>query len=214
MKRSNVCFVIVTYEPEKETLRRLIAALEGWPMVVIDNTQKNPGYGGGANKGMKKAFDAGADWVVVCNQDIALTKAGIAKFAKALEHGEPGIVGPEAGELDPVRWTTIMPSKGPVDYISGSVMAIHRDVYMRVGGFYEPYFMYYEDVDLCVRAARAGFPLWQMTTEGFRHASHGSPEKENYLARNHLLFVYRNAPLSVKLHELLRLPKTLLELWS
>lgn len=213
MKQS-VWFVIVTYEPEKETLRRLIEAVEEWQAEIVNNTDRNLGYGGGANVGMKKAFDAGADWAVVLNQDVRLTKAGITKFAKALEQCKPGIVGPEAGELDSKRWTTILPTSKKIDYISGALMAIHRKVWEATGGFYEPYYMYYEDVDLCVRAKKAGFGLRQVDIERFGHESRGIRCKEYYLARNHLLFVYRNAPVSVKLHETLRLPKTLWEsLW-
>ncbi|MEK9143480.1 MAG: glycosyltransferase family 2 protein [Patescibacteria group bacterium] len=230
MNQKKVWFVIVTYRPEQEALRRLITAIHEWPTEVVDNTDKNLGYGGGANKGMKKAFDAGARWVVVVNQDVTLTKVGIAKFVRALEECGPGVVGPEAGSLDPKRWTTILASRpaleaGRLDsrlrgndnlsYISGSLMAIHRDVYKATGGFYGPYFMYYEDADLSVRAKKAGFELRQVIIDGFGHETHGRAGKKYYLARNHLLFVFRNAPVSVKFHEILRLPKTLWEsLWS
>jgi GT2 family glycosyltransferase len=35
--------------------------------------------------------------------------------------------------------------------------------------------------------------------------------KEYYLARNHLIFLFKHAPTSIKFRELIRLPKTLLE---
>jgi len=215
MQKQCLWFIIVTYKPETVVLRRLSAAIQGWPIEVVDNTEKNLGYGGGANEGMRKAFDAGARWVIVLNQDVLLTKKGITKFCTTLLKSEPGIVGPEVGSLDPKRWTTILPGNKKIDYISGAIMAIHRDVYERIGGFYEPYVMYYEDVDFSVRAKKAGFELRQMEIDGFRHESHESKQKEYYLARNHLLFVWRLAPLSVKLYELIRLPKTIWEsLWS
>lgn len=220
MNQKKIWFVVVTYKPEKEVLRRLIAEIHEWPTKIVDNSDKNLGFGAGANVGMKKAFDAGAEWVVVCNQDVTLSKQGIVKFVKALERCKPGIVGPEAGSLDPKRWTTVLASRPglearSVHYISGSFMAIHRDVWELTAGFFEPYFMYYEDADLSVRAKKAGFEIRQMEIEGFGHESHGSRGKEYYLARNHLLFVFRNAPASVKLYELIRLPKTILEsLWS
>lgn len=220
MKNTDIWFVIVTYKPDKVALGRLRKTLEGWPVEVVDNTDKNLGFGGGANVGMKKAFDAGAAWAIVCNQDVTLTKQGVAKFVKALEHCATGIAGPEAGSLDPKRWTTVLASRPglearSVHYISGSFMAIHRDVWEATGGFYESYFMYYEDVDLCIRAKKANFALEQVKIVGFQHESHGSDaSKEYYLARNHLLFVWRLAPLTVKLYEFFRLPKTLFELWS
>ncbi len=218
MNRKNISFIIVTYKPNKEVLQRLITVIHEWPTEIVDNTDSNLGYGGGANKGMKKAFDKGAEWAIVCNQDIELTRAGVLKFIKELEHCEPGIAGPEAGELDAKRWTTILPKNKKVDYISGSLMAIHRDVWEATGGFFEPYFMYYEDADLSVRARNAGFGLKAIEIEGFRHGSIKNDNKEKvneyYLARNHLLFVQRLAPLPVKFHELLRLPKTLIEHYS
>lgn len=216
MRKRTIWFVIVTYKPDGEMLGRLKAVLEGWPLIVVDNTEKNLGYGGGANVGMKKAFDGGAQWTVVVNQDVQLTRKGITHFCAMAQQCDPGIVGPEAGSLDPKRWTTILKFHiEKPDYISGSMIAIHKNVWEKVGGFYEPYFMYYEDVDICVRARKLGFPLQHVSVEGFRHESNGSnASKEYYLARNHLLFVWRNAPMSVKLYELLRLPKTLWELWS
>lgn len=215
MNQKKIWFVVVTYKPVREALRRLIATFQEWSTEVVDNTEKNLGYGGGANVGMKKAFDAGARWVVVVNQDVQVTRKGVTQFCVMLEQCEPGIVGPEAGSLDPKRWTTILPARGRVDYISGSFIAIQRKVWETTSGFYEPYFMYYEDADLCLRAKKAGSALQQVKIEGFRHESDASnASKEYYLARNHLLFVLRNAPLSVKLHELLRLPKTIWEsLW-
>ncbi len=213
MNKTNIWFIIVTYRP-RDQFGKLLGGLRGMPLAVVDNTEKNLGYGRGANVGMKKAFDAGAKWAIVCNQDIELTRAGVLKFAKELERCEPGVVGPEAGSLDPKRWTTILPNNKNIDYISGSFIAIHRDVWEATGGFFEPYFMYYEDGDLCVRARRAGFELQQINIEGFRHESHTSRVKEYYLARNHLLFVWRLAPIRVKLYELIRLPKTIWEmLW-
>ncbi len=225
--KSQVWFVIVTYQPDSELLRLLVAALKGWSVVVVDNTENNLGYGAAANQGMKQAFDAGADWVIVVNQDVMISKKGINEYIRQLEIMPPGIVGSEAGTLDPKRWTTVLALRhvrqaqckpgleagSRIDYISGAFMAIHRDVWQATQGFYEPYFMYYEDADLSVRARKLGFPLRQMSIDGFRHNSTNSKNncKVYYLARNHLLFVRRLAPLSVKVHELLRILKTIIE---
>lgn len=43
-----------------------------------------------------------------------------------------------------------------VDWVSGACFAIRRDLYARLGGFNEDYFMYLEDVDICRRAWDAG----------------------------------------------------------
>jgi len=44
-------------------------------------------------------------------------------------------------------------------YVSGAALLIRRDDFSALGGFDERYFMYYEDIDLCVRAGRSGLPV-------------------------------------------------------
>lgn len=197
-----VRFVFVLYQPTDEQRRRARG-------IVIDNTQNNRGFGAGANEGVRRALNNGAEWIIVCNQDIVFTKKDVEILKTAFNHLEPAIAGPEVGSLDGKRWTTILPAKGPIDYVSGSCMAIHRKVVETIGYFYEPYFMYYEDADFCIRAKRAGFPLRRIALPGFVHNGGHVKQKNYYLSRNHLWFVLRNAPWNVKLHELLRLPKTL-----
>ncbi len=226
----NAVLIFVTYNLNSEQFvwlskfwNKVIIVNNGKLLLTVNNlrgpkviwNETNLGYGGGANEGIRKAIRQGVEWVVVMNQDLNITKDGMVAFEKALQKSPSGIAGPFAGGFDNKRWTTIIPSK-QVDYISGACMAIHRKVIEKVGLFYVPYFMYYEDADYCVRAKKAGFPLIHMPISGILHEDRPSLGKgsflhEYYLARNHELFVERMAPLHVKSYEYLHLPKTLIE---
>ena len=47
-----------------------------------------------------------------------------------------------------------------VDALSGSCMLMRKDVYDKIGGFDEQFFMYGEDLDLCYRVQKAGFKVY------------------------------------------------------
>ncbi|GMU95350.1 MULTISPECIES: glycosyltransferase [Ignavibacterium] len=56
-----------------------------------------------------------------------------------------------------------------VDAISGSFMMLRKDVYDKVGGFDEQFFMYGEDLDLCYRIQKAGYKIYYVHTTQIIH---------------------------------------------
>ncbi len=46
------------------------------------------------------------------------------------------------------------------DWVAGASMIIRREVFLDAGLMDESYFMYFEEVDFCLRARRAGWPCW------------------------------------------------------
>ena len=42
------------------------------------------------------------------------------------------------------------------DYVTGCCMIMHKDVFLKLGGFDDRFFMYNEDVDFCLRAKSLG----------------------------------------------------------
>lgn len=61
------------------------------------------------------------------------------------------------------RWRVVLPV-GPAphqaDWVSGASMMVKRDVFDRIGGLDEDYFLYYEELDFCRRATAAGWQCW------------------------------------------------------
>jgi GT2 family glycosyltransferase len=48
----------------------------------------------------------------------------------------------------------------PVPWVTGGCLLVRRDCFEDLGGLDESFFLYYEDVDFCVRARRAGWSVW------------------------------------------------------
>lgn len=56
-----------------------------------------------------------------------------------------------------------------VDWVGGASMMIRGDVFERLGGFDEGYFLYFEETDLCLRANRAGHACWHVPESRIVH---------------------------------------------
>jgi N-acetylglucosaminyl-diphospho-decaprenol L-rhamnosyltransferase len=63
------------------------------------------------------------------------------------------------------RWVIAPPipqQSGSADWVSGACLIVRREVFEMIGLLDEGYFMYYEEVDFCLRARRAGWPCWYL----------------------------------------------------
>lgn len=147
--------------------------------------RENLGFAGGNNVGLRRAFDAGADAVLLLNNDTTLAPDALALLCEAA-HAQPdaGILNPAilyaqpphrvwfaGATADPrTGWSNHVPhnvayeSLGaairPVSRATGCAMLVTRACYARVGDFDDDFFMYFEDVEYSLRARRAGFGLY------------------------------------------------------
>jgi len=101
-----------------------------------------------------------------------------------------------------------------VDFVSGSLMGFSRDIIQAIGLWDESYFMYYEDVDYCVRAKQVGFQVGIDTEVEYDHfeVSQMNKKKEKWIAASRWKFFWKYASLKQKIREIVRLPKTVLDL--
>ena len=58
-----------------------------------------------------------------------------------------------------------------VDWVSGASMMIRSQVFRDVGLMDEGYFLYFEEVDFCLRARQAGWPCWYLPESRVMHIS-------------------------------------------
>lgn len=169
----------------------------------------NPVNGGFANGSNLGAARASGRYLLFLNPDtVASEKALSAMTAFAAKNPEYGIISCSqfnekgrkskvAGEFPSIRNITgfmraIIPHKrfqgkdpGNVilpDWVSGSVMLIPATVFLELKGFSEDFWMYYEDVDLCKRAAGSGYKIAILRDAEIEHNHGGSSRTDRYTA--------------------------------
>jgi len=112
--------------------------------------------------------------------------------------------GIQLGIIDRIfrRWLIAPPPRSeahPTDWVSGGCMFLRGSVLPTVGLFDESFFLYFEEIDLCRRAAKAGFETWYVPQGRIMHwagastgiASDTAPSKRMpswwFESRNHYL---------------------------
>lgn len=165
-----VTVTVVDNGSSPAALAALRAAAGG---VEVIETGGNLGFGPGANRAFRHWLAAGSgEWVAVAPHD-ALPEPGCVAQLVAAASARPraGLVCAEFGEgfnlipvIDKVIGGFYRPApRGegwePVDYPHGTLLLARRRLLEEVGLFDERYFAYCEEVDLALRARRAGWEV-------------------------------------------------------
>ena len=147
------------------------------PAACVLEPGRNLGFAGGCNLAVATTR---ADVIILTNPDVELAPDFAAAVARALEDQEAGIVGARllfpdrrtiqhaGGQIElPLALTghrgygepdgPAFAAPADVPYVTGAALGIRREVWERLGGLDESFApAYYEEVDLCLRAAEAG----------------------------------------------------------
>lgn len=195
-----------------------------WPDLPLLATGANLGYAGGNNHGIRWALACGAEYLLVLNPDVALAPDALDLLVEAAER-EPraAALGPKllyahqpdllcslGGTIDWQRgcaWNRGANEvdhgqhdhEGEVDYLEGCALLLRRAALAEVGLFDPGYFMYWEDVDWCVRARARGWTARIVPQARAWHAAEAdgrrkSPFVTYYMTRNRLRFFARHRP--------------------
>jgi len=191
-----------------------------FPGVRVIRNDKNLGFAGGNNSGIRVAK---GDYCFIVNNDTEFTPglleglleifekypdAGIAcpKFhyffrKGTLEYagyrsvniftGRNGMIGcgeEDSGQYDEIKVT---------HYAHGGAMLVSRKVIEEVGLLYEPFFLYYEELDWSEQVKRKGYQIYYQPASLIYHkesmtTGKSSPLKTFYLTRNRIWFMRRN----------------------
>ncbi len=147
--------------------------------VVVLPGPDNPGFGTAANRGASLLAERGSlAGYVLLNGDVELLPGFLAAAAAAFADGAGAVGGPlyldreggdlwyAGGRIDRLTGTvrqqrTVADATRAreVSFIPGTAIAVSTPAWQAAGGFDPTFFLYNEDVDLCLRLARAGFHL-------------------------------------------------------
>jgi len=202
-----------------DSVARIGAAFPQAELVV---NGENKGFAAGANIGLRRAMEAGAELMFLVNNDTLIDAHAVERLAAVMQPGvgiaapliyyadDPkriwsagGLVRPlllekyddKQGRLDRGQWTEPLER----DFVTGCGLLLSRRLLDRVGLFDERFFMYYEDADLCLRARRAGFrilvvPAAKMWHKVARSSGGSDSANERYwMARSSVLFFRKHA---------------------
>ena len=191
-----------------------------YPQVKTIRSDKNLGFAGGNNLGIKAA---NGKYLFLINNDTIFKDFDIQSLIERLESSPSiGIVCPKirfawgnnliqfAG-YKPLSKITVRnqaigygkEDKGqydiphPTPYAHGAAMLIKREVIEKVGLMPECYFLYYEELDWSMMFLRAGYKIWYEPACTIYHKEsqstrQGSPLRSYFMTRNRLLLVKRN----------------------
>jgi GT2 family glycosyltransferase/glycosyltransferase involved in cell wall biosynthesis len=210
--------IVVDNDPE---VRCADALADVRDRIVYLANDRNLGFSGGMNVGIREALRRSAARVLLVNSDVIVPPDGIAALERGLAaDARLGAVGPLVlARTDPSVVATAGMSYRPptgrmrhdfgekdfgspfspptaVDGISGCAMLVTRAALDGAGLFDEDYFFGFEDLDWCLRARVAGFMTAVVSSavvhhEGGRAMGADSPRRLYYAARNHLRLASR-----------------------
>jgi len=195
-----------------------------YPDVTFIRSEKNLGFAGGNNLGIRQAK---GEYLFLVNNDTEFTPGLVEKLAGVLDaQPEVGMVSPmikyfsdknliQYAGYTPINYYTGRNScvgqrendngqfdniTGPTAYCHGAAMMIRKTAVEKAGLMNENFFLYYEEMDWCEHIKRAGYQAWVCTSALIYHkesisVGKKSDLKEYFMTRNRMLFIRRNAPI-------------------
>ena len=192
-----------------------------YPWVRVIRSQKNLGFAGGNNLGIR---EANGEYLFFVNNDTEVDLSQLVPLLKRMDENESiAIVCPKIrffygdrkiqyagytklsqvtlrnhaigfGETDSGQHDTARPTP----YVHGAAMLVRRKAIERAGMMPECFFLYYEELDWSMMMRRGGYEIWYEPSATVLHKESQttgaeSPLKTYYITRNRLLFVKRNA---------------------
>ena len=179
-----------------------------FPRALLIRNQRNLGFAVATNQGI---LASGGAYVTLLNSDTRLPKFALKELSHFMnQHQDAGAVGPRLVRMDGTPqaygfgrdptlgylwfrflkralfhramhdWSTDAVQK--VDWVSGACLMVRRRAMEEVGLLDEKYFMYFEDLDWCLRMRKRGWKVYYDPRVSVQHQG-GQNLPQNPMAR-------------------------------
>lgn len=211
---TNLRMLVIDNGSQDNSVAKIRAAC---PMVEMIARSANGGFARGMNTGIRQALDVGAAFTFLVNNDTYLAPDAIAQLINVVQP-DTGLVAPiiyyadepqlvwsigamfnpwllepkenPRGMIDTGQWQTCLER----EFVPACGLLVPRQVWEKVGLFDERFFMYYEDLDFCLRLRRVGLrviiapqaKMWHKVS--LSSGGHDSPNERYAMARSSVLY--------------------------
>lgn len=210
--------IVVDNGSTDNSVEKIKEYIENKPKFKLIANEKNLGFAGGNNIGIRYALNNEFEYILLLNNDTVVDENFLKPMVELLESSDDiGFVGPKtyfydkknliqvAGggyvdlttarayllgymENDSSKYNEVI----ELDYVSGSCILTKRDVIEEIGLLDERFFMYYEDVEWCYRGKKHGYKSFYQPEAVIWHKHGASTNKcfELYhLNKSRILFI-------------------------
>jgi GT2 family glycosyltransferase len=194
---------------------------KNFPDVTLIENKENLGFVGGNNVGLHHTLNRDVDYVLLLNNDTIVDSRFLVELIKVLEVDRKiGIASPLIFYYDTpdeiwaagaaINWANGFTERlragdtaddgepvFDVDFVSGCALLAKREVIEATGLLDADFFLYYEEIDWCVRAHKKGYrivcvPQARIWHKVSKSIGVSSPLVSYYMTRNALLFLKKH----------------------
>ncbi|MCL5439117.1 MAG: glycosyltransferase family 2 protein [Patescibacteria group bacterium] len=196
--KKNIEIIVVDNGSDDDSVKEISKLKKKIPNLKVIKNEKNMGFSGGNNLGAKQVS---GKYVLFLNSDTQILDKGLIGMTDFLEKNDrAGILGGKLKNTDGTNQDstgkffdlinvflmlfggekllrTSPDRETKVDWVSGASLMIRSDLFRKLGGFDENFFMYIEDMDLCLRAKKIGYLTYFYSKIKIFHDEQGSSNR-------------------------------------
>lgn len=201
---------VILINNTQDNISDLVKIISGTKLI---HNSKNLGFAAGVNQGIKLASkDKSITHILLLNNDLTITHGSLNQLLLTFNKFQTaGIVSPVlhhhnrfdwggkynkwSGMVRHKNWDNKPKTVQTVAHVAGAAILISREVIDQIGMFDERFFLYFEDLDYCLRAKAAGFTTHINPDVVAEHATSASSNlfaRTKYQWASHCKFVTKH----------------------